>query len=124
MRSPPSIDASISLGWELGTREGFSGVVKAFNLANGAFTLLFVLIILSVAALVGGDFIDAIGYETDTDGEPETDWDHAIMTIEENAGTAFVIFAVGLLIIPAVAIIGYLWVNMGGMMNNMRGMSR
>lgn len=112
-RAIPSLSDCIEVGWKLGAEEGFSGVVKAFNLANGAFTLLFVLIILAVTALVGGEFIEAIP----TDGP----FENALTDIEENSATAFVVFAVGLLIIPAVAIIGYLWVNMGGMMGTMNG---
>ena len=96
-------------GWQLGSEEGFSGVSRAFGLADGAFTLLFVLIILGVAALVGGEFIDAIP----SDGV----FGEAVTDIETHGETAFVLFAVGLLIIPAAAVVGYLWTQMGGMMN-------
>ena len=95
-------------GWELGSEEGISGVTKAAGLADGAFTLLFVLVILAVAALVGGEFIDAMP----TDGA----YSNATDDMEEHGGTAFTLFAVGLLIIPAAALIGYLWTQMGGIM--------
>ena len=95
-------------GYQLGSEDGFSGVTKAFGLADGAFTLLFVLIILSVAALVGGEFIAAIP----SDGA----FGDSITELENNAGTSFTLFAVGLLIIPAAAVVGYLWTQMGGMM--------
>ena len=97
-------------GWELGTEEGFSGVTKAAGLADGAFTLLFVLVILAVAALVGGEFIDAIP----SDGA----FGDAVVDMEAHGETAFTLFAVGLLIIPAAALIGYLWTQMGGIMGN------
>ena len=96
------------LGWQLGSEDGFSGVTRAFGLADGAFTLLFVLVILAVAALVGGEFIDAIP----DDGA----YSNATEDIETHGGTAFTLFAVGLLIIPAAALIGYLWTQMGGIM--------
>ena len=94
-------------GFELGRRDRWSGVTKAAGLADGAFTLLFVLIILAVTALVGGEFISAIPQ----DGA----FNDSIATLEDNAGTAFVLFSVGLLIIPAAAIVGYLWTQMGGL---------
>ena len=109
------LKSQASAGWELGSEEGFSGVTKAFGLADGAFTLLFVLIILGVAAMVGGEFIGAIP----DDGA----FSNATAEIEEHGGTAFVLFAVGLLIIPAAAVVGYLWTQMGGMMGN-GGISR
>ena len=92
----------------MGRDEGLSGVSKAAGLADGAFALLFTLIILAVTALVGGEFIGAIPSDGAFNG--------SIATVEENAGTAFTLFGVGLLIIPAAAIVGYLWTSMGGMM--------
>ena len=97
-------------GWRLGSEEGISGVTKAAGLADGAFTLLFVLVILAVAALVGGEFIDAIP----SDGA----FGDSVVDMEAHGETAFTLFAVGLLIIPAAALIGYLWTQMGGIMNN------
>ena len=37
--------------------------------------------------------------------------------MEDHGATAFTLFSVGLLIIPAAALIGYLWTSMGGIMN-------
>ena len=109
MASKP-IEDSAKLGWQLGSEDGIDGVYKAFGLADGAFTLLFVLVILAVAALVGGEFIDAI---------PESGaFNTSIEDIEGHGNTAFTLFAVGLLIIPAAALIGYLWVQMGGLGGN------
>lgn len=104
---------SAERGWKMGAEDGISGISKAAGLADGAFTLLFVLIILSVAALVGGEFISAIPQ----DGA----FNESIATLEDNAGTSFTLFAVGLLIIPAAAVVGYLWTQMGGMMGGGRG---
>ncbi|MCU4926915.1 hypothetical protein OB905_13150 [Halobacteria archaeon AArc-dxtr1] len=98
-------------GWEMGREDGFSGVTRAAGLADGAFTLLFVLIILAVAALVGGEFLDAIEVPT----EDPTPIEESIGDIESNASTAFVLFGVGILVIPAAAVVGYLWTQMGGM---------
>jgi len=103
-------------GYQLGAQEGLSGISKAANLANGAFTVLFVLIIVAVSALVGGEFISAVP----TDGP----FSSSITDLENNAGTAFTLFAVGLLIIPAAAIIGFLASRMGGLMGGMGGMGR
>ena len=94
-------------GWELGAEEGLDGVRKAFGLADGAFVLLFTLIIVTVSALVGGEFIDAV--------DSEGPFGDAIAEVESTAGTAFTLFGVGLLIIPAAAIVGYLWTQMGGL---------
>lgn len=105
---PDTITDSARKGWDMGSEDGLSGISRAAGLADGAFTLLFVLIILSVAALVGGEFIDAIP----SDGT----FGDSITTLEENAATSFTLFAVGLLIIPAAAVVGYLWTQMGGMM--------
>lgn len=101
------------LGYELGATQGLAGVKKAANLAQGAFTLLFTLIILAVAALVGGEFIGAIP----TNGP----FGSTVSDLENNAQTGFTLFAVGLLIIPAAALIGYLYTNLGGMMGRMAG---
>lgn len=98
-------------GWDLGSQGDLSGLKQANNLAQGAFTLLFVLIILAVTALVGGEFISAI---------PATGpFGDAITDMENNASTAMLLFAVGLLIIPAAALIAYLYQNLGGMMGAM-----
>ncbi|MCU4926914.1 hypothetical protein OB905_13145 [Halobacteria archaeon AArc-dxtr1] len=106
---PDVLKDSAREGWELGSEDGLSGISKAAGLADGAFTLLFVLIILAVAALVGGEFLEAIP----SDGA----FGDSIDTLEDNAATSFTLFAVGLLIIPAAAVVGYLWTQMGGMMN-------
>lgn len=108
-----SLKEKAQIGWRLGAEEGIEGIKKANNLAQGAFTLLFTLIILAVAALVGGEFISAVP-QNGTFGNVTT-------TIEDNASTGFVLFAVGLLIIPAAALIGYLYTNLGGLMGGMNG---
>jgi len=101
-------------GYQLGAEEGLSGVSKAANLAQGAFTVLFVLIIVAVSALVGGEFITAI--------PDKGTFNNSITTLESNANTAFTLFAVGLLIVPAAAIIGFLASRMGGLMGGNGGM--
>jgi hypothetical protein len=107
-------------GWELGSEDGFSGVTKAAGLADGAFTLLFVLIVVAVGALVGGEFIAAI--DAPANAADRTPIENGTVAIENNGSTAFTLFAVGLLVIPAAAVVGYLWTQMGGMMGG--GMGR
>jgi hypothetical protein len=75
--------------------------------------VLFVLIIVAVSALVGGEFITAIP----SDGP----FNSSITDIQNNANTAFTLFAVGLLIIPAASIIGFLAARMGGLMGPREG---
>ena len=104
------LSQTVRSGYKMGRDEGFSGVTRAAGLADGAFTLLFVLVLLAVTALVGGEFIDAVP----DDGA----FNESIADIETHGGTAFTLFAVGLLIIPAAALIGYLWTSMGGVMVN------
>ena len=104
---PEQLKQAAEDGYDLGAEEGIEGVMKAGGLADGAFTLLLVLITLVVAALVGGAFIDAVP----ADGA----FNESIVDMEDNAATAFILFAVGLLIIPAAAVVGYLWTQMGGM---------
>ena len=104
------LESLASTAWKAGAEaDDFRGAVSAAGLADGAFTLLFVLVILAVAALVGGEFIDAV--------PGDNAFEAAITDIETHGETAFVLFAVGLLIIPAAALIGYLWSQMGGIMN-------
>jgi hypothetical protein len=82
---------------------------RARNLAAGAVTMLVTLIIVLLAALVGGEFASAI--------PSDSTFGNAINTTTDNAGTAFVIFGVSLLAIPAVAVLSYIVLNLGGFMN-------
>jgi hypothetical protein len=82
---------------------------RASNLAAGAVTMLVTLIIVLLAALVGGEFASAI--------PSDSTFGNAINTTTDNAGTAFVIFGVSLLAIPAVAVLSYIVLNLGGFMN-------
>jgi len=67
------------------------------SLANMAVGLLTVIVTLLVSILVAGEFADAI---------PEDNaFGNATQTVTENGETAFVIFGVGLLVIPAVGIL-------------------
>jgi hypothetical protein len=94
-------------GFEEGVAAAEGEESTARGLVQGAFTLLFTIIILAVAILVGGEFIGAIP----TDGT----FGDQISTLEDNAGTSFTLFAIGLLVIPAGAIVGYLWMELGGL---------
>lgn len=78
----------------------------ANNLVGGALTLLVTLIVVLLAALVGGEFAAAI--------PSDSTFGNAIDTTTDNAGTAFVIFGVTLLAIPATAAVSYIVRNMGG----------
>lgn len=82
------------------------GTTVVHNLAAGAIMLLVVLIIVLLAALVGGEFADAI--------PANSTFSESINTTTENAGTAFTIFGVSLLAIPAVAVLAYIITRLGG----------
>jgi hypothetical protein len=81
------------------------GVGRAANLAAGAVMLLITLMIVLLAALVGGQFAAAIPSDS-----PFSD---AINTTTNNAGTAFVIFGVSLLAIPTVSVLAYIVMKLG-----------
>jgi len=78
----------------------------ANNLAAGAMTLLITLMIVLLAALVGGEFASSI--------PSDSVFSEAINTTTNNAGTAFVIFGVSLLAIPTVAVLAYMITRLGG----------
>ena len=82
------------------------------TLANYALGLLVALMVLLVTALVGGEFVDAIP----ADGP----FSEAITGMTDNAATAFIIFGVGLLVLPAVGLI-VLVVNGFGRFGGMGG---
>ena len=77
----------------------------AHNLAAGAVMLLVTLLIVLLAALVGGEFAGAI--------PSDSVFDTAITTMTDNAGTAFTIFGVSLLAIPAVSVLAYIVTRLG-----------
>lgn len=79
---------------------------RASNLAAGAMTLLITLMIVLLAALVGGKFANAV--------PSDSTFSDAISTTTDNAGTAFVIFGVSLLAIPTVAVLAYMITRLGG----------
>lgn len=81
------------------------------NLVGGALTLLVTLIVVLLAALVGGEFASAI--------PSDSTFSSAINTTTDNAGTAFVIFGVTLLAIPATAAVAYIITNMGPVIGSM-----
>jgi len=93
------------------------GETVAYNLAAGAMTLLITLMIVLLAALVGGKFASAVP----SDGV----FSEAVNTTTNNAGTAFVIFGVSLLAIPTVAVLAYMITRLGGFIGfNAGGMMR
>jgi hypothetical protein len=75
------------------------------SLANMAVGLLTVIVTLLVSILVAGEFVDAI--------PADNAFGNATETVAKNGETAFVIFGVGLLVIPAVGIL-FLVRRMGG----------
>jgi cell division protein FtsX len=77
----------------------------ARNLAAGAVMLLVTLLIVLLAALVGGEFAGAI--------PSDSVFNSAINTMTDNAGTAFTIFGVSLLAIPAVSVLAYIVTRLG-----------
>ena len=77
----------------------------AMNLAAGAVMLLITLMIVLLAALVGGRFASAI--------PSDSVFSDAITTTTDNAGTAFVIFGVSLLAIPTVSVLAYIVMKLG-----------
>jgi len=82
-------------------------------------TLLITLMIILLAALVGGQFAEAI--------PSDSTFSDAITTTTENAGTAFVIFGVSLLAIPTVSVLAYIVTRLGGFVGfggGMRGLGR
>lgn len=85
---------------------------SANNLVGGALTLLVTLVVVLLAALVGGEFAAAI--------PSDSTFNEAITTTTDNAGTAFVIFGVTLLAIPATAAVSYIVRNMGGVVGGFR----
>lgn len=89
---------------------------NARNLAAGAMTLLITLMIVLLAALVGGKFAGAI-----PSGSP---FSQAIQTTTDNAGTAFVIFGVSLLAIPTTAVLAYMITRLGGFIGFNAGAAR
>lgn len=112
----PSIRQQYKAAWERGTQAESlkeAATLYAPNLASGAIMLLVTLIVVALGALVGGEFIAAL--------PSDSPFQSAITAVEENAGTAFEIFGIALLGIPAVAILAYLisrlgpYVNLGGM---------
>jgi hypothetical protein len=78
------------------------------TLASYAIGLLVTLIVLLVTALVGGEFASAIP----TNGT----FSEGITQVTDSASTAFVIFGVSLLILPAVAAVVLIVRGFGGMM--------
>jgi hypothetical protein len=87
--------------------EAGTSTYRAANLVGGALVLLVTLIVVLLAALVGGEFAAAI--------PSDSTFNDAITTTTDNAGTAFVIFGVTLLAIPATAAVTYIVRNMGPM---------
>lgn len=77
----------------------------ARNLAAGAVMLLITLIVVLLGALVGGEFAGAI--------PSDSVFSSAINTMTDNAGTAFTIFGISLLAIPAVSVLAYIVTRLG-----------
>ena len=83
------------------------------TLASYAIGLLVTLIVLLVAALVGGEFAAAI--------PSNGTFSSGINSATDSADTAFVIFGVSLLILPAVAAVVLIVRGFGGMMGGGMG---
>lgn len=123
--TPPGSEGMLSRAWDAGVEAEqnenvsltsrvkeeltISGVGlghgRAANLAAGAVMLLITLMIVLLAALVGGQFAAAI--------PSDSVFSNAITTTTDNAGTAFVIFGVSLLAIPTVSVLAYIVMKLG-----------
>lgn len=106
-----AISAPSKGAWQAGKqadsfREAAS-VATIGNVAQHALAFLILLIIIGIAALVGGEFLDAL-----PDDGP---FSEEIGDVESNVGTGLIVFGIVLIVIPVVAILGYLWMNLGGL---------
>ena len=106
--------------WKEGENaDSFSGLLRKSPVANitqHAFVFLFLAIVIGVTVLVLGEFLDAI-----PDDGP---FDTQLTDIENNIGTGIIVFGIVLIVIPVVAILAYLWQNMGGMAGATNGAGR
>lgn len=75
------------------------------RLVAGAVGLLVVLMVLGLAALMGGEFIGAI--------PSDSIYSNVTTDLQDHGETAFVLFAVSLLALPVVAVLGYIIISLG-----------
>jgi hypothetical protein len=100
--------------WAAELEGNLTGVTLNNTLASYAIGLLVTIVVLLIAALVGGEFAAAI---------PDNGtFSEGINQVTDSAGTAFVIFGVSLLILPAVAAVVLIVRGFGGMLGGNGGM--
>ena len=97
---------AIQAAWERGKQGESLKEVAQQNVAAHGLAFLMLAILIGVAALVLGEFFDAI---------PSTAFEDEMSDIEGNVGTGLIILGIVLIVIPVVAIISYLWSNLGGL---------
>jgi len=86
--------------------QSFSADTRAQSrLVGGAITLLVVIMLVGLAALLGGEFVGAI--------PSDAVYANVTTDLQQHGETAFTIFAVLTLAIPVVAALGYIIVNLG-----------
>ena len=98
---------AITAAWERGKNGESLKQVAQQNVARHGLAFLLLAILIGVTALVTGEFFEAIP----ADGPFETE----LTDIEGNVGTGLIILGIVLIVIPVVAIIAYLWANLGGL---------
>ena len=105
--SMPQVTGPIQAAWQSGSNAKSFKQVRQQNVAQHGLAFLLLAILIGVAALVTGEFFEAIP----SDGPFETE----LTDIEGNVGTGLIILGIVLIVIPVVAIIAYLWANLGGL---------
>ena len=105
--SMPQVTGPIRAAWRMGADADSLEEVYQSNVAQHGLAFLLLAILIGVAALVAGEFFEAIP----SDGV----FDDELGDIEGNVGTGLIILGIVLIVIPVVAIIAYLWANLGGL---------
>ena len=105
----------IKTAWKEGENaDSFSDLVRhspVANITQHAFVFLFLAIVIGVALLVLGEFFEAL--PTDEHGNYQH-FNESMGAVEDNTGTGLIVFGIVLIVIPVVAILAYLWANLGG----------
>ena len=97
--------------WRMGSDADSLREVYQANVARHGLAFLLLAILIGVVTLVVGEFFGALPQE---DGN-YTVYPDEMDTIEGNVGTGLIILGIVLIVIPVVAIIAYLWANLGGL---------
>lgn len=90
------------------------GKDRGQGIIQGAFMVLVLVIVVALVALVGGEYLNAVDTGNGT-------FSSEISDLEGHTGTAITILGIILIVIPAVAVVGYLRDNLGDMMGGGNG---